>query len=68
MTYRVVFESSGRDIETVYWTGSLDETRRLARQIARKRRADAFRILDFTNGVAEICLEQSPFGRPESDC
>jgi hypothetical protein len=67
MTYQVVFESSGRDIETVYWTGSLEETRRLARQIARKGQADAFRILDFTNGVAEVCLEQSPFECPESD-
>jgi hypothetical protein len=29
-----VFERNRRDTETVYWTGSLDETRRLARQIA----------------------------------
>jgi hypothetical protein len=68
MSYQVVFQSDGRDIETVYWTGSLDETRRLARQIARKCQADAFRILGFTNGAAEVCLEQSSFGCPESDC
>ena len=68
MSYQVVFQSNGRDVETVYWTGSLDETRRLARQIARKCQADAFRILGLPNGAAEVCLERSPFEFPESDC
>jgi hypothetical protein len=32
MSYRVVFQKDGRDIETFYWSGSLEETQRLARQ------------------------------------
>ena len=68
MSYQVVFESERREIETVYWTGSLDETRRLARQIARKCQAESFRILGLPNGAVEVCLERSPFEFPESDC
>jgi hypothetical protein len=68
MSYQVIFQNNGRDIETVYWTGSLDETRKLARQIARKCQADTFRIFDFTSGMAVVCLERSPFECPESDC
>ena len=59
MTYRVVFQKDGRDIGTLYWNGALEETQRLARQIATKGDADAFRVSDFTD--VEVCSEKRPF-------
>jgi hypothetical protein len=58
MSYRAVFQKDGRHIGTLYWNGSLEETQRLARQIAIKCGADAFRISDFTD--AEVGLEKRP--------
>jgi hypothetical protein len=52
MGYRVVFQSDGRDVQTLYWNGSLAETERMARQITLKCDVDAFRIFDLT--VAEV--------------
>ena len=60
MTYRVVIEKDGRDIKRLYWAGSLEETRRLARKITRKYAADGLRIFEL--GGDEVCFEQSPFG------
>jgi hypothetical protein len=59
MSYWVVFQKDGRDIGTLYWNGSLEETQCLARQIAIKTNADAFRISDFTD--AEAGPEKRPF-------
>ena len=59
MRYRVVIQKDGRDIGTLYWNGSLEETKRLARQIAVKREADAFRIFD--SSAAEVGSEKRPF-------
>ena len=61
MGYQVVFND--RDIETLYWTGSLDETLRLARNIAVECAADAFRIIEFPDSGAEVYSEEGPFGR-----
>jgi len=66
MSYRVVFQKDGRDIETFYWSGSLEETQRLARQMGTKCDADAFRISDFTD--AEVGSEKRPFQDQKSDC
>ena len=60
MTYRVVIEKDGRNIKRLYWAGSLEETRRLARKIACKYAADGLRIFEL--GGAEVCFEQGPFG------
>jgi hypothetical protein len=65
MSYRAVFQKDGRDIGTLYWNGSLEETQRLARQIAIKCDADAFRISDFTD--AEVGLERRPFQDQRND-
>jgi len=55
----VVFQKDGRDIGTLYWNGSLDETQCLARQIAIKTDTDAFRISDLTD--TEVGVEKRPF-------
>jgi hypothetical protein len=65
MRYRVVFQKDGRDIGTLYWNGSPEETQRLARQIAINGDADAFRISDFTD--AEIGSEKRPFQDQRSE-
>ena len=57
--YRVVIQQDGRDIGTLYWNGPLEETQYLARQIAIKIDADAFRISDLTD--AEVGSEKRPF-------
>jgi hypothetical protein len=64
--YRVVFQQAGRDIQTLYWNDSLEETRRLATYIAVKFEADAFQIFDFTG--TEIASEKHPFQVPKSNC
>jgi hypothetical protein len=65
MSYRVVIEKDGQDIQTLYWGGSLEETRRIARKIARKSGADGLRIFEL--GGAEVCFEQRPFGGASED-
>jgi hypothetical protein len=65
MSYRVDFQRDGRDIGTLYWRGSLDETRRLATHIATRVEADTFRISDFTD--AEVGSEKRPFQDQRSD-
>ena len=58
MSYKVSFQKNGREIETLYWNGSLEETRRLATQVAIECKADAFQIFDSTD--AETPLETHP--------
>ena len=65
MTYRIVIEKDGFNIRRLYWTGSLEETRRIARKIACKYAADALRIFEL--GGVEICFEQRPFGVASED-
>ena len=65
MDYQVVLERNGLDIETLYWTGSLNETRELARRVAVERDADVIRILQFDGGGQEVLREERPFGGPE---
>jgi hypothetical protein len=66
MSYRVDFQKDGRDIGTLYWKGSLEETRRLATHIAIKVNADDFRISDLSD--AEVDSEKRPFQDQRSDC
>ena len=47
VSYQVVFQRECHHIETVYWTGSLEETRELARRIAIQLAANDFRIIEF---------------------
>jgi hypothetical protein len=64
--YRVVFQRDGRVIQTLYWNGSFEATRSLARQIAIKVEADAWRIFDSTD--AEVPSEKHPLQDQGSDC
>jgi hypothetical protein len=69
MNYQVVFQRQGHDIETLYWAGSLEETQELARQIASRGGADAFRIVEFPGNGAEGTLERAPLPeRPLTLC
>jgi hypothetical protein len=65
MSYRVVFQKDGRDVGMLYWKGSVEETQRLARQIAIKTEADGFRISDFTD--AEVGSVKQPFQDQKSE-
>ena len=56
MSYCVVIQKDGRDIGTLYWNGSLEETQSLARQIADTYEAYAFRIFDASH--AEVGSEE----------
>jgi hypothetical protein len=64
--YRVVFHWAGRDVQTLYWNDSFEETRSLAIYIAVKSEVDAFQIFDFTG--TEIASEKHPFQVPKSNC
>jgi len=44
MSFRVVFQREGHNVETIYWAGPLEETRELARRIAIRGGGDAFEI------------------------
>ena len=65
MSYRVVIEKDGQNIQTLYWGGSLEETRRVARKLACKYAADGLRIFELAG--AELCFEQRPFGGASED-
>jgi hypothetical protein len=65
MSYRVVIEKDGQNIQTLYWGGSLQETRRIARKIACKYAADGLRIFELDG--AEVSFEQRPFGDASED-
>jgi len=56
MSYEVVFQREGHDVETLYWTGPLEETRQLARGIAFKGGGDAVRIVALTDSDVEGVL------------
>jgi hypothetical protein len=65
MNYRVVIQKDGNNIQTLYWTGPLEETRRLARKVACEYDADALRIFELKG--AEVCSEERPFGCSSED-
>ena len=45
----VVFQREGYDVETLYWSGSVEEVRGLAQEIAFKGGAHAYRIVEFSD-------------------
>jgi hypothetical protein len=74
VSYQVVFQREGHHIETIYWTGSLEETRELARRIAIQLAADDFRIIEFNRDAPEPCARAVKTAqlktrvRPLADC
>jgi hypothetical protein len=59
VSYQVAFQREGHPIQTIYWTGSLEETRELAKGIARRLAADDFQIIEF-NTDAPVWLGRPP--------
>jgi hypothetical protein len=47
VSYQFIFQREGHCIETIYWTGSLEETRELAKRFARRLVADDFQNTEF---------------------
>jgi hypothetical protein len=66
ISYEVTFRREGHDIEVLYWAGSLEETKELARKIALKGGADDFRIVAFTSD-AEVWKAKSAQSRRRRD-
>ena len=65
-SYQVVLQRGSRDIETLYWSGSLEETTRLARLVALQWNAEKLLIFKLDgSGAGLICGEQRPFGDHE---
>jgi len=52
----VVFQRGGYDVQTLYWTGSIEEVRELARHIAFRGGADTYRINEVRAAPAAWCL------------
>jgi hypothetical protein len=49
-SYEVVFfQRDGYDVETLYWSGSMEEVRELAEEIAFRGGADTYRIVEFSD-------------------
>ncbi len=46
--YEVVFQREGYDVETIYWAGSIEEVRQLAKEIAFRGGADTYRIVELS--------------------
>ena len=53
-------------METLYWNGSLDETKRLARTIAVERGAEMFLVIECDGSGAVVYSEQHPFAETTS--
>ena len=60
MVYKVVFERGGREIETLYWNGSLEETISLARSAALECGFEEFHIVESAVSGAEVFSEKLP--------
>jgi hypothetical protein len=64
-SYQIDFFIGGRSIKTIYWTGSLKETRELARRIAVRLAAEDFRIVEF-NDDAPVGGDHHPTNKGNS--
>lgn len=59
MNYKAVLLSNDEEIQTLYWSGSLQETVNLARTIALKWEVDRFRITEFNDSEMELDSEEA---------
>ena len=59
MVYEAVLVRNGEEIQTLYWSGSFQETVNLARTVALKCEADRFRIIELADSGAEVRLEEA---------
>jgi hypothetical protein len=60
MVYKVTFQRADREIETLYWEGSLEETTSLARSVASECGFEEFRIIESGGSGAEVFSERLP--------
>jgi hypothetical protein len=68
MVYKIVVQRIDSEIDTLYWSGSLEETINLARELGIKCEADRFRIIEFAGCGAEVRSEEAPFLRKQRGC
>ena len=59
MVYKIVVQRNDREIDTLYWNASLEETISLAREISIKCEADRFRVIELADSGAEVRLEEA---------
>jgi hypothetical protein len=60
MVYKVAFQRADREIETLYWEGSLEETISLARSVARECGFEGFLIIESDGSGTEVFSERLP--------
>jgi hypothetical protein len=60
MVYKVTFRRADREIETLYWEGSLEETISLARSVASECGFEQLRIIESGGSDAEVFSERLP--------
>jgi hypothetical protein len=60
MVYTVAFQRTDREVETLYWEGSLEETIGLARSVALECGFEEFRIIEWGGSGAKVFSEQLP--------
>jgi hypothetical protein len=68
MVYKIVVERNDGEIDTLYWSGSLEETINLARVIGIKCEAHRFHVIEFTGPGAEVHSEEAPFPDKRQCC
>jgi hypothetical protein len=57
--WEVVFQRGGSDVETLYWAGSNEEVGELAEDIASRRGADTYRIVELS-GINPVNNYRAP--------
>ena len=61
VVYKIILHRDGCEAETIYWSGSREETISLARKVALKCHIDLLRVIDFSCSGGEIYSESAPF-------
>ena len=63
MGYKVIFKRNGRDLETMYWSGTLEETRELATRIMAVCKADSFTLAKLSEPGEDAFLSDASLRR-----
>ena len=68
MVYKIVVERPDGEIDTLYWSGSLEEAINLAREIGTTCDADRFRVIELAGCGLEVRVEEAPFPSKRQSC
>jgi hypothetical protein len=68
VAYKIVVQRNDREIDTLYWSGSLEETINLAREIGINCEADGFRVIELAGCGGGPYSEEAPFRREQQCC